>query len=289
VSAALPYPTDPEVRLVPLGRIVLPAAFAAFEPSAGDLDPFVRALGHSGGIQNPLLVRPLAEQRVELVAGMLRYQAARALGRDAVPCRIRPMDDRDAAAVAVLEQLAGRRECLLVRSWRIEEALRRTGWTQRELAQLTPLSEGQVSELLAFARAAPRTMVREVAAEAGVSEDELAALPRRSLRRLQELEGEPDRRAFLMQEAGADGAEPAAGRESEAPSTGRLVLGEGVVAVDRARLAQLSPARLLLLMVQVVWALLHTGLSTSPHFAALRRAKQAARNDRPRPEVARGG
>jgi ParB/RepB/Spo0J family partition protein len=275
MSHSLAYPDDPEVQLVPLSRVVLPPDLAGVEVSPEDLERFRRALRISGGIQNPLLVRPIRAGDVELLAGLLRYHAALADGMESVPCRVRAMDDRAAAAAALLEQLAGKRESPLARSWRIEEALRRSGWTQRELAQLTPLSEGQVSEHLAFARAAPRALVREVAERAGVSEEGLAGVPRKSLRRLQKLPDESSRRAFLTREPGA--------------GAGRLVLAGGVVVVDRARVAGLAPGPLLVLLGQVVWTLLQASLSTSPHFAGLRRAKQkAAKVLHPSPEVTRG-
>jgi ParB/RepB/Spo0J family partition protein len=289
MSHSLAYPDDPEVQLVPLSRVVLPPDLAGVEVPPEDLERFRRALRISGGIQNPLLVRPIPAGDVELLAGLLRYHAALADGMESVPCRVRAMDDRAAAAAALLEQLAGKRESPLARSWRIEEALRRSGWTQRELAQLTPLSEGQVSEHLAFARAAPRALVREVAERAGVSEEGLAGVPRKSLRRLQKLPDESSRRAFLTREAGGAGDQTRPGNPTPGAGAGRLVLAGGVVVVDRARVAGLAPGPLLVLLGQVVWTLLQASLSTSPHFAGLRRAKQkAAKVLHPSPEVTRG-
>lgn len=57
------------------------------------------------GILEPLLVRPLDDDRLELIAGERRYRAARLLNLSAVPVIIRELSDRDAWSVALAENL----------------------------------------------------------------------------------------------------------------------------------------------------------------------------------------
>ncbi len=57
------------------------------------------------GILQPLLVRPLAGERFELVAGERRYRAAETLGLTEVPVTIREMSDDQARQFALVENL----------------------------------------------------------------------------------------------------------------------------------------------------------------------------------------
>lgn len=57
------------------------------------------------GILEPLLVRPLAAGRFELVAGERRFRAAREVGLKAVPVVIRELDDDEALQITLVENL----------------------------------------------------------------------------------------------------------------------------------------------------------------------------------------
>jgi ParB family transcriptional regulator, chromosome partitioning protein len=57
------------------------------------------------GILNPLIVRPIENERFELVAGERRYRAAIALGFPQVPVEIRSLDPISAKEVALTENL----------------------------------------------------------------------------------------------------------------------------------------------------------------------------------------
>ncbi|BAC91292.1 ParB/RepB/Spo0J family partition protein [Gloeobacter violaceus] len=57
------------------------------------------------GILQPLLVRPLANGKYELVAGERRFRAARAVGLEAVPVVIRQLSDTEAVEQALVENL----------------------------------------------------------------------------------------------------------------------------------------------------------------------------------------
>ena len=57
------------------------------------------------GILQPLLVRPLSEEKYELVAGERRYRAAQQAGIEEVPVVIRDLTDEEAAEMALMENL----------------------------------------------------------------------------------------------------------------------------------------------------------------------------------------
>jgi ParB family chromosome partitioning protein len=89
---------------IPLGAIQLPAHQPRryFDPIA--LQKLTQSIAQYG-ILEPLLVRPIAGDRYELVAGERRYRAARQAGLRDVPVVVRPLSDRDALRIALLENL----------------------------------------------------------------------------------------------------------------------------------------------------------------------------------------
>ena len=57
------------------------------------------------GLLQPLTVRPLADGTYQLVAGERRWRASRLAGLDEVPVIVREMSDREAAEIALIENL----------------------------------------------------------------------------------------------------------------------------------------------------------------------------------------
>lgn len=59
----------------------------------------------SQGVMQPILVRPLAEGRYEIVAGERRWRAARMAGLDRVPALVREVPDSHALAMGLIENI----------------------------------------------------------------------------------------------------------------------------------------------------------------------------------------
>ena len=104
------------------------------------------------GILQPLLVRPLPNGAYQLVAGERRWRAARMAGLEEVPVVIRELTDREAAELALIENL--QREDLNP----IEEAegyrtlMEQYGLTQEETAQAVNKSRPAVANALRLLR-----------------------------------------------------------------------------------------------------------------------------------------
>ena len=103
----------------------------------------------SQGVMQPVLVRPVAEGRYEIVAGERRWRAARLAGLAAIPALVRNIPDQQALAAALVENI--QREDLNS----IEEA---TG-IQR-LAQEFGMTHQAIAESLGRSRAAVTNLVR---------------------------------------------------------------------------------------------------------------------------------
>ncbi|HEY8530773.1 MAG TPA: ParB/RepB/Spo0J family partition protein [Limnochorda sp.] len=106
------------------------------------------------GVIQPLVVRPVGDG-YQLVVGERRWRAAQMAGLEKVPVVVRPMSDRDAAALALVENL--QREGLNP----IEEAMgfRRLmlefGWTQEEVAASVGRKRSSVANALRLLQLAP--------------------------------------------------------------------------------------------------------------------------------------
>lgn len=100
------------------------------------------------GVMQPIVVRPIGENRYEIVAGERRWRAAQLAELDVIPAVIRDVSDEVALALALIENI--QRENLNA----IEEALalKRLGdefeMTQQQMADAVGKSRTQVANLL---------------------------------------------------------------------------------------------------------------------------------------------
>lgn len=90
-----------KIRMIPAGHIQ-PWAFANRPDSEfGEWDEFVKSISRSG-VEVPIIVRYLAPDSYEVVAGRRRWKACLELGLH-VPCDVRKLNDADAARLQQLE------------------------------------------------------------------------------------------------------------------------------------------------------------------------------------------
>jgi len=100
------------------------------------------------GIMQPIMVRSLAKDSYEIVAGERRWRAAQLAGLDTVPVIIKVISDEDAIALALIENI--QREDLNA----MEEALALTrlqqefGYTQTEVAEAVGKPRSTVANLM---------------------------------------------------------------------------------------------------------------------------------------------
>jgi len=136
-------------RLVPIGNLH-PGRLQPrrrFDPAA--LDALAASIRQQGVLQ-PLVVRPLADrpQHFEIIAGERRWRAAQRAALHEVPVVVKPLRDRDALEVALIENI--QREDLTA----LEEAegyrllTEQYGYTQEALATAVGKSRSHVANLL---------------------------------------------------------------------------------------------------------------------------------------------
>jgi len=112
------------------------------------------------GIMQPILVRPVAAGRFEIIAGERRWRAAKIAGLEAVPVLVREVPDNAALAMALIENI--QREDLnpLEQATGIQRLVQEFGATHDQAADMVGRSRSAVTNLLRLlALAAP---VREL-------------------------------------------------------------------------------------------------------------------------------
>ena len=130
------------------------------------------------GLLEPVIVRPRPAGGYEIVAGERRWRAAQRAGLDTVPALVREMDDRQAIAVALIENI--QREDLnpLEEATALQRLLAEYDMTHEQIADAVGRSRTAVSNLLRLLNLAPgvRQMVDRGELEMGHARA-LLALP----------------------------------------------------------------------------------------------------------------
>ena len=115
------------------------------------------------GVIQPILVRPVAAGKFEIVAGERRWRAARMAGLQAVPVVVRDIPDNQTLAVALIENI--QREDLnpLEQAIGIQRLTNEFGLTHQSAAEALGRSRAAITNLLRLLELAPP--VRELLAE----------------------------------------------------------------------------------------------------------------------------
>ncbi|HXF65840.1 MAG TPA: ParB/RepB/Spo0J family partition protein, partial [Burkholderiales bacterium] len=115
------------------------------------------------GVIEPILVRPAADGRYEIIAGERRWRAARLAGLASVPALVREVPDRSALAIALIENI--QREDLnpLEQAAGVKRLIEEFGMTHAQAAEALGRSRAGVTNLLRLLELAPpvQELVRE--------------------------------------------------------------------------------------------------------------------------------
>jgi ParB family chromosome partitioning protein len=109
----------------------------------------------SQGVMQPILARPIGAGRYEIVAGERRWRAARMAGLTSVPALVRDVADRQALAIALIENL--QREDLnpLDEATGIKRLTEEFGMTHAEAAEAVGRSRAAITNALRLLELAP--------------------------------------------------------------------------------------------------------------------------------------
>lgn len=100
------------------------------------------------GVLQPILVRPMPEGRYEIVAGERRWRAAQAAGLHEMPAVVRPLDDRAAFEIALIENIQRSDLNAIEEARGYKRLIDDFGHTQQVLAGIVGKSRSHVTNLL---------------------------------------------------------------------------------------------------------------------------------------------
>lgn len=158
----VPVPSGSSYADLPLDAIVPNPRQprTAFDSDA--LDELVDSIREVGLLQ-PVVVRPLGNDRYELVMGERRWRASQLAGTGTIPAIVRPTEDHDLLRDALLENLHRAQLNPLEEAAAYQQLLEDFGCTQDELATRIKRSRPQISNTIRLLRLPP-TVQRRLAA-----------------------------------------------------------------------------------------------------------------------------
>ncbi|MHB1008709.1 MAG: ParB/RepB/Spo0J family partition protein [Propionibacteriaceae bacterium] len=115
------------------------------------------------GLLQPVVVRPLGDDRYELVVGERRLRATKEAGLDTIPAIVRPTEEADLLRDALLENLHRAQLNPLEEAAAYQQLLDDFGCTQEDLSQRIHRSRPQISNTIRLLRL-PLPVQRRVAA-----------------------------------------------------------------------------------------------------------------------------
>ena len=138
---------DGELREVPIDLIQR----GRFQPRR-DMDPAaLQELADSirqQGVMQPVVVRPIAEGRYELIAGERRWRATQMAGLDSIPAIIRDVPDEAAIAMALIENIQRENLNPIEEAFALQRLQDEFGLTQAQVAEAVGKSRTTITNLL---------------------------------------------------------------------------------------------------------------------------------------------
>jgi ParB/RepB/Spo0J family partition protein len=147
------------VRIVPVDRIDSNPQQPRLAFNQETLDELTASIREHGVLQ-PILVRPLGQNRYQLVAGERRWRASKQAGLETIPALIEEIDDDTALEISIIENLQREDISPLDEAAMYDRMVREHGYSIRKLADKLGKDKGYLENRLRLADAPPE--VREL-------------------------------------------------------------------------------------------------------------------------------
>ena len=134
-------------REIPVERIRRSPYQPRRKLDADALEELTRSVRAHGVVQ-PVVVRPVGEDRYELVAGERRWRAAQGAGLETVPAVVREVSDEIALSIAIIENIQREDLTPLEEARGVARLVEEFAMTHREVAEAVGRSRPAVSNLL---------------------------------------------------------------------------------------------------------------------------------------------
>lgn len=169
---------EPQIRSLPLESLIRgpyqTRQISSDDPGVRELADSIRELG----VIEPVVVRP-SGALYEILAGERRWRAAQQVGLERIPVVVREVEDRQAAAITLVENLQRRDLNPMEEAEGLERLRQDFSLDQKQLATLLGRSQSLISRSLGLLQLAPpvQTHLRAGSLQAGHAKP-LQGLPR---------------------------------------------------------------------------------------------------------------
>lgn len=139
--------SEGQPNVLPLGKLQAGKYQPRTRMDEGSLQELAASI-RAQGVMQPILVRPVSEEKYEIIAGERRFRAAHIAGLAEVPVLVKDVPDQAAAAMALIENI--QREDLnpLEEAQGIQRLLDEFDFTHEQAAESVGRSRSAVSNLL---------------------------------------------------------------------------------------------------------------------------------------------
>ncbi|UYG07748.1 ParB/RepB/Spo0J family partition protein [Halomonas sp. M4R1S46] len=149
LNGAVPEAAGAEERLerLPLGQL----SRGKYQPRRDIQPEALEELADSiraQGVMQPIVVRPIGEQRYEIIAGERRWRAAQLAELDVIPAVVREVSDQVALALALIENIQRENLNPIEEAMALKRLLDEFELTQQQAADAVSRSRAQVANLL---------------------------------------------------------------------------------------------------------------------------------------------
>ncbi len=228
------------VKVIPLERIDSNPQQPRLAFDQSTLEELAASIREHGVLQ-PILVRPVADGRYQLIAGERRWRASKIAGLTTIPALVEDIDDATAMEISIIENLQREDISPLDEAAMYDRMIREHGYSIRRLAEKLGKDKGYVENRLRLA-------------DAPIEVRELVSLRKDTLSHAYELMkvADPRKRRKLAEQVARnelslvklreriDGRTPS---EDEAPSPVRAVPPTPIRAVTDAETAGWTPVK----------------------------------------------
>lgn len=139
--------TGPEVREIDIGQLKA----GKYQPRTLMEQEKLQELSESirqQGVISPIIVRQTAGGRYEIIAGERRYRASKLAGKKTVPAIVRDVDDKNALAMALIENMQREDLNAIEEALGVSRLIEEFGYTHEQAAEAIGRSRSATSNLL---------------------------------------------------------------------------------------------------------------------------------------------
>jgi ParB family chromosome partitioning protein len=154
-TTAAPKAPGDEVLHIPLAQLDR----NPYQTRTATLDPIalteLAASIKAVGVVQPIVVRPVAGGRYQVVAGERRWEASRSLGMPTIPAIVRQVSNEQAMEMTIIENLQREDLNAMEQARAYERLAREFGLTQEQMAQRTGKERSSVTNFLRLLKLPP--------------------------------------------------------------------------------------------------------------------------------------